>query len=93
MDKLAAGRWTVRRAPGGTLIYMPIYEFLCDHCEVRFEELVRNGDRPRCPECSTNDVRRLLSSFAVHSTSANVGGGGASKSCSSCAGSSCGTCH
>jgi putative FmdB family regulatory protein len=72
---------------------MPIYEFYCDHCEVQFEELVRNGDKPRCPACSTNDVRRLLSRFAVHSTSANLGGGGASKSCSSCAGSSCATCH
>jgi len=72
---------------------MPIYEFFCDRCEVQFEELVRNGDKPRCPACSTNDVRRLLSRFAVHSTSANLGGGGASKSCSSCAGSSCATCH
>jgi putative FmdB family regulatory protein len=72
---------------------MPIYEFICEHCELRFEELVRNGDKPRCPECATNDVRRLLSSFAVHSTSVNLGGGGAGKSCSSCAGSSCATCH
>ena len=55
---------------------MPIYEFICEHCELRFEELVRNGDKPRCPECSTNDIRRMLSSFAVHSTSANLGGGG-----------------
>ena len=38
---------------------------------------MRNGDKPRCPECATGDVRRLLSSFAVHSTSANLGGGGA----------------
>jgi putative FmdB family regulatory protein len=71
---------------------MPIYEFICEHCELRFEELVRNGDRPRCPECSTNDIRRLLSSFAVHSASANLGGGGG-KSCGSCGSSSCGTCH
>jgi len=72
---------------------MPIYEFYCDHCEVQFEELVRNGDRPLCPECSTNDVRRLLSSFAVHSSSPSLGGSGASKSCASCASSSCATCH
>ena len=71
---------------------MPIYEFICEHCELRFEVLVRNGDKPHCPECDTGDVRRLLSSFAVHSTSAGLGGGGG-KSCSSCAGSSCATCN
>jgi putative FmdB family regulatory protein len=71
---------------------MPIYEFICEHCELRFEELVRNGDKPRCPECSTSDIRRMLSSFAVHSTSANLGGG-RSKNCGSCGSSSCGTCH
>jgi putative FmdB family regulatory protein len=72
---------------------MPIYEFYCDQCEVQFEELVRNGEKPRCPECSTNDIRRLLSSFAVHSSSPDLGGSGASKSCASCASSSCATCH
>ncbi len=72
---------------------MPIYEFICERCELRFEELVRSGDKPRCPECATGDVRRLLSAFAVHSSSPGLGGGGASKSCSTCAGSSCATCH
>jgi len=72
---------------------MPIYEFCCNQCGTAYEELVRNGTRPVCPSCSSSDVRRLFSSFAVHSSSANVGGGGASKNCSSCASSACGTCH
>ena len=72
---------------------MPIYEFICNVCEAPFEELVRNGERPRCPSCETRDVRRILSRFAVHSSTPGLGGQGASKNCSSCASSSCGTCH
>lgn len=72
---------------------MPIYEFCCNHCGAAFEELVRNGCRPECPDCHSGDVGRVLSTFAVHSSSADLGGKGATKSCSSCAGSSCATCH
>jgi putative FmdB family regulatory protein len=71
---------------------MPIYEFCCNQCHTAFEELVRNGTRPECPDCRSGDVRRLFSVFAVHSSSPDAGGG-AGKNCSSCASSSCGTCH
>jgi len=72
---------------------MPIYEFMCTACEAPFEELVRNGEKPRCPVCASTDVSRLLSRFAIHSSSPDLGGGGATKSCSSCSSSSCATCH
>jgi putative FmdB family regulatory protein len=72
---------------------MPIYEFSCTACGIVFEELVRNGTKPRCPSCEAGDIHRLLSRFAVHSSSPNLGGGGATKSCSSCASSSCATCN
>jgi putative FmdB family regulatory protein len=68
---------------------MPIYEFCCNQCETAFEELVRNGVRPECPACHSGDV----CTFAVHSSSSDLGGKGATKNCSSCASSSCGTCH
>jgi putative FmdB family regulatory protein len=71
---------------------MPIYEFICEDCEQPFEELVRNGQSVNCPSCSSTDVRRLLSRFAVHSTSPNLGGGGG-KSCSTCSSSHCDTCN
>ena len=48
---------------------MPIYEFCCNQCGTAFEELVRNGTRPECPQCHSGDVCRLLSTFAVHSSS------------------------
>jgi len=72
---------------------MPIYEFCCNQCGTAFEELVRNGTKPVCPECSSGDVCRLLSTFAVHSSSLDLGGKGAKKSCSTCHSGSCGTCH
>ncbi len=72
---------------------MPIYEFCCTSCDTAFEELVRNGVKPTCPTCGSADVCRLLSTFAVHSSSADVGGRGATKSCSTCHTGSCGSCH
>ena len=56
---------------------MPIYEFCCNQCGTAFEELIRNGTRPECPSCHSGDVCRLLSTFAVHSSSSDLGGKGA----------------
>jgi putative FmdB family regulatory protein len=39
---------------------MPIYDFLCTKCEHPFETLVRATDTPVCPECGTDQVRKLL---------------------------------
>jgi putative FmdB family regulatory protein len=42
---------------------MPIYEYECEGCGERFEELVAGSDAaaPPCPSCSSTRVRRLLS--------------------------------
>ncbi len=71
---------------------MPIYEYVCMECESHFEELVRNGEEPDCPDCSSANVRRQLSVFAMHGGTAeqpsfrSSGGGG-------CCGGSCGCGH
>ena len=71
---------------------MPIYEYVCMKCESHFEELVRNGEDPDCPECSSANVRRQLSVFATKGEvpapifRGPTGGGGG------CCGGSCG-CH
>lgn len=68
---------------------MPIYEYVCMACESRFEELVRNGADPDCPDCGSADVRRQLSVFAAvggESPQPSFGGGG-------CCGGSCGCSH
>ena len=72
---------------------MPIYEYVCMQCESHFEELVRNGEEPPCPDCGASNVRRQLSVFAAVGASEQptfrgpTGGGGG------CCGGSCGCGH
>jgi putative FmdB family regulatory protein len=41
---------------------MPIYEFDCEACGTRFEELVGAGtERARCPDCGSERTRRAYS--------------------------------
>ncbi len=42
---------------------MPIYEYYCPRCDVRFSHLARRYDEPAppCPRCGSRDVRRLIS--------------------------------
>jgi putative FmdB family regulatory protein len=41
---------------------MPIYEFECEQCGSRFEELMdRAAAAPACPSCGAADARRRLS--------------------------------
>src|SRR6476659_9626813 len=46
------------------VMQMPIYEFECEECGERFEELVAPGGDAVCPSCGTKWVRRLLSTVA-----------------------------
>jgi putative FmdB family regulatory protein len=76
----------------GSADTVPIYEYVCMECESHFEELVRNGEEPDCPDCSSANVRRQLSVFAMSGGTAeqptfrSSGGGG-------CCGGSCGCGH
>ncbi len=50
---------------------MPVYEFYCPHCKKRFSTLVgmtAESDNTSCPNCNSNDARRLVSRFARHRT-------------------------
>jgi putative FmdB family regulatory protein len=44
---------------------MPIFDFECRQCGHEFEALVRTGDVPSCPKCKSEELKRLLSNFAV----------------------------
>jgi putative FmdB family regulatory protein len=46
---------------------MPIYEYQCDACGNRFEQIQRFSDAPVevCTQCGKGPVRRLLSSPAI----------------------------
>jgi len=43
---------------------MPIYEFECEGCGARFEELVAAGRAAACPSCGSERTRRLYSEVA-----------------------------
>jgi putative FmdB family regulatory protein len=44
---------------------MPIYDFKCRACGCIFEELVKLGYTPDCPECGGNDLATLISLPAI----------------------------
>ena len=45
---------------------MPIYEYLCNDCGTRFEELVRGDEKPACSGCGGGRLTKLLSVPAAH---------------------------
>lgn len=75
---------------------MPIYEYLCEECETRFEKIVLNKQQEiACPKCASKKAAIQLSVFA---TTGNSNGASAKSSTSfsggggSCCGGGCG-CH
>lgn len=47
---------------------MPIYEYVCQDCEARFQRLVRGFKDPAeliCPRCKSFELRRAVSRFAT----------------------------
>ena len=51
---------------------MPLYEYKCRDCETPFETIVSSGDTVRCPECESENLDRLISTFAVRGGSSGV---------------------
>jgi putative FmdB family regulatory protein len=48
---------------------MPIYEYQCQACRGEFETLVASAKtRVRCPACGSGKVKRMISTFAAHSS-------------------------
>lgn len=46
---------------------MPIYEYLCEDCNEKFEVLVRSSTKPDlvCPVCGSRKVVKVISLFGV----------------------------
>ena len=63
---------------------MPLFEYKCESCDNRFEELV-SGDNPKvvCPKCQSEKVVKQLSVFSAT--------GGSSPSGLPCGKPSCGS--
>jgi putative FmdB family regulatory protein len=50
---------------------MPLFEFRCSTCSRDFEQLVRAGERPACPDCGTATVEKLFSEAAAPAAAAS----------------------
>lgn len=76
---------------------MPIYEFKCEDCGEKFEELIFNDSSPVCPACGSAKTEKMLSvcarryrgadSSSEYSSAAPSGGG-----CAGCSGGNCAGC-
>jgi len=50
---------------------MPIFEYSCQSCGLRFEKLVRrenSGNGLQCPSCGGDQLRKEFSTFAAHAS-------------------------
>ena len=50
---------------------MPIYEYRCNRCKKEFSQLflkLKDVESARCKFCKSQDLTRILSSFALHQT-------------------------
>lgn len=49
---------------------MPIYEYWCYDCQkkVSFLQMASSGVTPSCPQCGSQNLHRLFSTFAVRKT-------------------------
>ena len=66
---------------------MPLFEYACRECDHHFELLVRESTKLECPKCSSTELDKQLSVFAV---SAPASGG--ARMNASMAPAPCGSC-
>jgi putative FmdB family regulatory protein len=46
---------------------MPIFDYECRSCGIQFELLVLKATVAACPSCQSQDLKQLISAFAVSS--------------------------
>jgi putative FmdB family regulatory protein len=65
---------------------MPIFEYVCEACQHRFEALVFGREKARCPKCESQKLTPQLSVFAVAAkgSSAGISDAMPSGACGSC---------
>jgi putative FmdB family regulatory protein len=72
---------------------MPIYEYVCDDCNERYEKIVlKQSAAVTCPKCASANHTIQLSVFAAHGGGAKASGGpsGGMSGGGGCCGGGCG---
>ncbi|MGE5321751.1 MAG: FmdB family zinc ribbon protein [Actinomycetota bacterium] len=62
---------------------MPIFEYVCQECDHKFEAIVLGQQKPRCPKCESKRLEQQISKFAV-STDTSSGNAPAPSPCGAC---------
>lgn len=62
---------------------MPIFEYVCQDCNHRFELLVHGSTEASCPKCETTKLTKQFSAFGVGATTSWTTSSG-SGACGSC---------
>ncbi|MBN2001343.1 zinc ribbon domain-containing protein [candidate division KSB1 bacterium] len=73
---------------------MPIYEFTCQSCSCRFEELVRNSADVlalMCIQCGSKKINKEMSVCGFSSSGKTITS--SSKNCGGCFSHNCASCH
>jgi len=74
---------------------MPIYEYQCEDCQRRFEDLIRNKadeEALQCPSCGSKNLVKQMSAFGVQGAVEKPITAGSS-SCTGCTATSCASCR
>ena len=50
---------------------MPIYEYQCQKCGYKFEELIFEGSKIKCQKCDSKFLKKLFFSFVTKKSSEN----------------------
>ncbi|MEQ8175302.1 MAG: zinc ribbon domain-containing protein [Syntrophomonadaceae bacterium] len=65
---------------------MPIFDFACQDCGSKFDLMISNADKDKvtCPNCSSKNIKQLLSEFHTGKTRPSFSPG-CSQGCSAAA--------
>lgn len=69
---------------------MPIFEYACADCAENFEKLIFGSQVVLCPNCSSGNIKKKMSSFGMSGGERTTAG--ASSGCTSCSKGSCSSC-
>jgi putative FmdB family regulatory protein len=74
---------------------MPIYEYYCADCGIRFDALrsMKEADQPiSCNCCEGQHTSRVISVFYAQSGGRVVAGNASAAGCAGCSGGTCASC-
>lgn len=74
---------------------MPIYEYICQSCNDKFEILTSIGNKAliKCPKCNSIQVEKIFSLFGIGRSSSNSGStSNSTSSCNTCSTRNCSSC-